>query len=169
MFRTGTGVVRSIQATHSLAARGPLAGDMTSGHYHTDTPCGGGTPYRRFVDRHASVLMFGVTFHSYTLFHTAEDASGSEYAYEAGTRDRLRVIDGRGEHRECLTRRQTRNARRFKEAGDLLEQEGLVRRCELGRGALLFVPDCALVHEFLVDRLRRVPDFLYQSCQARLA
>lgn len=169
MFRTGNGVSRSIQATHSLAARGPLAADITCGHYRSDTPCGAGTPYSRLVERRASVLMFGVTFHSYTLFHTAEDASGSEYAYEEGTIDRLRVIDEHGVVRDCLTRRQTRKPRRFKEAGDLLQQKGLIRRCELGKGALLFVPDCSSVHEFLVERLRMTPDFLYQSCRNPLA
>ena len=164
IFRTRTGTLRSIHATHSLAACGALAEEICSGHYRHDTPCGSGTPYSRLVQRRAAVLLFGVTFHSYTLFHTAEDASGSEFTYEQGTLDRLRVVDERGEQQDCWSRRQSRAPRRFAEAGYLLERVGLARRTTLGRGDLLLVPDCSRAHDFLVERLKKVPDFLYQAC-----
>jgi aminoglycoside 3-N-acetyltransferase len=168
MFRKQTGATRSIHATHSLAASGGLAQQICGDHHRHDTPCGAETPYSRLVARRASVLLFGVTFHAYTLFHTAEDASGSDYAYEQGTLDRLRVVDEQGERRDCWSRRQSRTPRRFAEAGSLLERLGLARRVALGRGDLLFVPDCSKVHDFLVERLRKCPDFLYQSCSRSL-
>jgi aminoglycoside N3'-acetyltransferase len=112
--------------------------------------------------------MFGVTFRYYTLFHTAEWLSGSEYACEQGEMNQLRVVDERGEARECWSKRNGRGLPRFNEAGDLLESTGLVRRLKLGRGYLLYVPDCAMVHDFLVERLRRTPDFLRQSCRMPL-
>jgi aminoglycoside 3-N-acetyltransferase len=169
IFRKQPDCVRSMSATHSLAASGVGAKTLTSGHHLNDTPCGAGTPYDRLLQRPASVLLFGVTFHSYTLYHTAEDASGSDYAYEKETEDRLRVIDECGKAREYRARRQTRDPRRFAECGVLLEKAGLVRRAELGRGVLLFVRDCAKVHDFLIERLRKVPDFLYRSCTVPLA
>ena len=168
IFRMQSGVSRSIHATHSLAASGRLAQEICAKHYRSDSPCGAGTPYSRLVQRRASVLFFGVTFHSYTLFHTAEDASGSEFAYENGTLDRLRVVDEAGAEQDCWSRRQSRAPRRFAETGDLLESAGLARRVKLGRGTLLFVPNCSKVHDFLVERLRRIPDFLYQSCTSAL-
>ena len=168
IFRKQTGTRRSIHATHSLAASGALAEEICSDHHRHDTPCGVGTPYSRLVQRRAAVLLFGVTFHCYTLFHTAEDTSGSEFAYEPGTLDRLRVIDENGKQQDCWSRRQSRAPRRFKETGDLLERAGLARRVTLGRGDLLFVPDCSLVHDFLVERLEKIPDFLYQSCARSL-
>jgi aminoglycoside N3'-acetyltransferase len=168
MFRKQPGSTRSIHATHSLAARGTLAEQICNVHYQRDSPCGAATPYSRLVEQRASVLLFGVTFHSYTLFHTAEDASGSAFAYEDGTLDLLRVVDEQGQPRECRSRRQTRTPRRFAEAGLMLEQAGLVRRIGLGRGHLLFVPDCSRVHDFLVERLRKCGDFLYQSCATPL-
>lgn len=164
LFRRQPGVVRSIQSTHSLALIGPRAREITSGHYLLDTPCGAGTPYHRMIERKASALMWGVSFHSYTFYHTAEDAAVSAYAYEEHTRDRLRVVDENGHVRECLSRRQTRNLRRFAECGDLMERVGLVRRAQLGGGFLVFVPDCSKTHDFLVERLRKVPDFLYLNC-----
>jgi aminoglycoside 3-N-acetyltransferase len=164
IFRMQTDSLRSIHATHSLAASGTLAQEICSDHYRHDTPCGAGTPYSRLVQGRAAVLLFGVTFHSYTLFHTAEDASGSEFAYEHGTLDRLRVIDESGTQQGCWSRRQSRAPRRFTETGGLLERAGLARRVSLGRGDLLFVPDCSRAHDFLVERLEKIPDFLYQSC-----
>ena len=168
IFRTQPSVIRSINATHSMAATGPLAEALVEGHEKLDAPCGAGSPYDRLIVRQASVLLFGVSFRSYTPYHTAEDAAGSPFAYEQGTIDRLRYIDRNGEMRERLSRRQSWTPRRFREVGDLLEAAGLVRRESLGRGHLLFVPDCSKVHDFLVERLRRVPDFLYLTCTAPL-
>ncbi len=169
IFRAQSGVIRSVQSTHSLALAGPLAAQLTAGHYLCDTPAGAGTPYARMIEAKASALMWGVSFHSYTFYHTAEDAAGSPFAYEPETRDRLRVIDETGQPRECISRRQTRDPRRFAECGELMERAGLVRRTPLGKGALLFVPDCAKAHDFLVERLRKVPDFLFMNCAAPLA
>jgi aminoglycoside 3-N-acetyltransferase len=168
IFRTQVGSMRSVHATHSLAASGKVARQICSDHYQRNTPCGAETPYNQLVQRRAAVLLFGVTFHSYTLFHTAEDASGSEFAYEYATVDRLRVVDEEGQQQECLSRRQSRAPRRFTEAGRLLESYGLVYRVTLGRGNLLFVPDCSRVHDFLVERLKRIPDFLHESCARTL-
>ncbi|HYC37549.1 MAG TPA: AAC(3) family N-acetyltransferase [Usitatibacter sp.] len=164
IFRISPGVTRSIQSTHSIAARGAEAAALCAGHYLNDTPCGRGTPYERMVRSQAAVLLFGATFHSYTLYHTAEDASGSQFAYEPATVDLLEVIDESGNRRHCRSRRQSRAPRRFREAGGLLESAGIARRVPLGAGILLYVPDCARAHDFLVERLRRVPDFLYATC-----
>ena len=53
--------------------------------------------------------------------------------------------------------------------GTLVVGAGLAQRHELGRGELYFVPDMAKVHDFLIERLRRIPDFLRGSCTAELA
>jgi aminoglycoside 3-N-acetyltransferase len=163
-FRSQPGVVRSINPTHSLAARGELADEICVGHYATDTPCGKGTPYARMIDRRCAALMFGVSMHSYTFFHTAEDAAGSSFAYEEGTQDRLRVRKESGDVYEYLGRRQTRNERRFREMDIVLEKAGLLRRCRLGLGELLYLPDCHAVNEFLVERLGGRGDYLFKSC-----
>ncbi|MEJ8572837.1 AAC(3) family N-acetyltransferase [Microbaculum marinum] len=167
-FRRRPEAVRSVHSTHSLAMQGPEAGEMTMDHYQSDTPCGAGTPYARMIEARASALLLGVSFHSYTFFHTAEDAADSPFAYEDGILDILRVLDEAGEVRQCVSRRQTRNARRFASCGDLIERAGLARRGALGAGTITFVPDCAKVHDFLVERLRVTPDFLYAECAAPL-
>jgi aminoglycoside 3-N-acetyltransferase len=168
IFRKQRDVLRSINATHSIAAAGPLTRDLTTGHELLDTPCGRGSPWDRLVRCGASVLLFGIGFQAYTPYHTAEDAAGSPFAYEPGTIDRLRYKGVDGLVHERRSRRQSWTPRRFRETGDLLEQSGLVKRAALGRGYLLFVPDSAKVHDFLVERLRNKPDFLHQKSSAPL-
>jgi aminoglycoside N3'-acetyltransferase len=112
--------------------------------------------------------MFGVSFHYYTFFHTAEFEAGSEYAYQHGVIDWLRVLDETGAVRERASRRQNWAPMRFAEAGELMERNGLVRRLPLGREFLRFVPDAAKAHDFLIERLRKTPDFLRQSCPVEL-
>jgi aminoglycoside 3-N-acetyltransferase len=164
LFRHQPDTRRSIHATHSLAAVGPLAGALCADHYRQSAPCGSGSPFGRLVEQRASVLMFGVTFDSYTFYHTAEDAADSTHAYVPGVLDRLRVVDETGTVTTSRSRRQTRDPRRFGAAGDLIERAGLARRIELGRGFLRYVPDSAKAHDFLVSRLRQTPDFLFRTC-----
>lgn len=168
MFRKMPGVIRSIHSTHSIAAEGRLAADFCAGHYEQDTPCGLGTPYSRVVHAAGAALMFGVDFTYYTPFHTAEWESGSAFAYEPEERNLLRFLDENGVLRERLRMRQNRIVPRFQAAGVLLEQQGFVRRVPLGRSYLLCVPDMLKAHDFLVERLRKVPDFLRSTCTAEL-
>lgn len=168
LFRIKPNVVRSIHATHSLAAWGPLAEELTADHWKSDTACGRRTPYQRLLDRQASVLMFGVSLHSYTLYHTAEDAADSPFAYEANTIDQLRVIDEDGKVQICPSKRQSRAPRRFAETGEKLVCLGMVRKVPLGRNHLYFVPNCKLIHEYLVEKLLVYPDYLYLNCKVSL-
>ncbi|MCX6854123.1 MAG: AAC(3) family N-acetyltransferase [Verrucomicrobia bacterium] len=162
MFRQLPGVVRSIHSTHSLAASGPLAEWICSGHHKNETPCGRGTPYDKMLEKRATVILFGVSSLYYTLFHTAEDAANSPFAYHPETRDRLRFIDNEGVEREMIGLRQSREPYRFIEAGEELLKLGLMRKTPLGQSSLLVIPDSLKVHEYLVSRLQEVPDFLRQ-------
>jgi len=168
IFRQRAGSLRSIHATHSLAASGNMAEELCADHYRYETPCGAGTPYTRLIAKHAAVLMFGVSFAYYTLFHTAESESDSRCAFLPGQEVWLRVIDESGQQRDCWSRRQNFIAPRFDQVGDFLERVGLVRRTALGHGTLLFVPDCSGVHDSILERLRREPDFLRTSCTSEM-
>jgi aminoglycoside 3-N-acetyltransferase len=159
-FRGLPGVVRSIHPTHSLAACGPSGAEICEGHERCNTPCGQGTPYERLVERDTSVLMFGATMDSYTLFHTAEDAAGCPYLYEPSPYD-LRVLDARGAERQVTMFRQNMKvARCFEAMEGVLAAEGLLRVRRLGMGKLLFLPSAGAVHSFLLDKLTRDPCYL---------
>ncbi|MCE9556473.1 MAG: AAC(3) family N-acetyltransferase [Planctomycetes bacterium] len=152
--------IRSIHPTHSIAAAGPSAEALVEGHVACDTPCGRGTPYEHFIAADAAVLMFGASMHSYTLFHTAEDAAECPYLYFPQP-VRLRALDYAGILHEVVMRRQDMTVeRRFAETDRELEQQGLLRRAKLGKGEIYFVPSSRAVHAFLLDRLKSDPHYL---------
>jgi len=157
------GVVRSLHPSHSLACQGPGNDKLCLEHELRETPCGSGTPYERMVQTNASVLMFGATLDSYTLFHTAEDAARVPYLYLSEHMTlKTRRADGRVV--EVRSRRQNMGiSRRFRETVDWLEQEGLLLRRKLGKGELLFIPRADRLHDQLMNQLRNDPLFLVAS------
>jgi aminoglycoside N3'-acetyltransferase len=124
----------------------------------------------RLVEQDGSVLMFGATLDSYTLFHTAEDAAQVPYLYlpkQLVLRSRL----PNGEVKEIPTWRQDMGVtRRFGEMDTWLEKEGLLVRRKLGMGELLYIPHAAALHERMVRELRSNPMLLVaESARAAAA
>jgi aminoglycoside 3-N-acetyltransferase len=151
------GVLRSLHPTHSLAAKGPLAEALIARHELCDTPCGAGTPYERLVEWDAGVLMFGVTLNCYTLFHTAEDAAHVPYLYESKPYV-LRALDRNGSELSIVTKRQDMSVpRRFADMAAWLEGRSLLRRVNLGRDELLWIPRAHAAHAALVQALTEDP------------
>lgn len=150
-------VLRSLHPTHSLACLGAGAAGLCAGHELCDTPCGVGTPYEKLVAQDASVLMFGATLNTYTLFHTAEDAAGVPYLYER-TQYQLEAVDYAGQIRPITMRRHDMGiARSFAQMDHWLEKRGLLLRRSLGLGQLLFIPHAGVANRHLVDALHIDP------------
>ena len=157
------GVVRSQHPSHSLAVSGPGAEDLCRDHELRKTPCGAGTPYLRIAEGNSSVLMFGATMDSYTLYHTAEDAADVPYLY-CPEQVTLRTRGADGVVREVQMWRQDMSvARRFEATADWLVEQGLLIRRKLGLGELLFVPDARALHERVVAEMRRDSLFLVKT------
>lgn len=162
------GVVRSLHPSHSLAVSGPGANDLCRDHELRETPCGAGTPYERIAEGNSSALMFGATMDSYTLFHTAEDAAEVPYLYfpeqvtlrTRGTDDVVRSVQ--------MWRQDMSVTRRFEATADWLAEQGLLVRRKLGLGELMFIPNARVLHERVVETLRRDPLFLVDE-KARAA
>lgn len=154
------GIVRSQHPSHSIACSGPEAEEFCRDHELRETPCGSGTPYLRIAEGNSSVLMFGATMDSYTLYHTAEDSAEVPYLYmpEQVT---LRTRGADGEVREIQMWRQDMGvARRFAATTDWLSEQGLLVRRKLGLGELLYIPSARALHETMVETMRRDPMFL---------
>jgi aminoglycoside 3-N-acetyltransferase len=153
-------IVRSQHPSHSLASNAPDAEDFLRNHENCETPCGAGTPYQRIAEGNSSVLMFGATMDSYTLYHTAEDAAAVPYLYmpEQVT---LRTKDVDGSVRSIqMWRQDMRVARRFEATADWLAEQGLLIRRKLGLSELLFIPNASALHETMIKTLKRDPLFL---------
>lgn len=154
------GIVRSQHPSHSLACSGPEAGSFVSNHESCETPCGTGTPYQRIAEGNSSVLMFGATMDSYTLFHTAEDAAAVPYLY-VPEQVTLRTKASDGSITSIQTWRQDMKvARRFEATSEWLAEQGLLIRRKLGLSELLFIPSARALHETIVRTLQRDPLFL---------
>lgn len=154
------GIVRSLHPSHSLACSGPAAEELIAGHESRETPCGAGTPYLRIAEGNSSVLMFGATMDSYTLYHTAEDVAGVPYLY-APEQVTLRTKGRDGVVRPVRMWKQDMSVpRRFAATADWLAEEKLLVKRRLGLGELLFIPDARALHETMVNKLRQDPLFL---------
>ena len=154
------GILRSQHPSHSLACNGPEAEELLRNHESCETPCGAGTPYMQIAEGNSSVLMFGATMDSYTLFHTAEDAAAVSYLYmpEQVT---LRTKSSDGSVRSIqMWRQDMRVPRRFAETVEWLSDQGLLIRRKLGLSELLFIPSARALHETMVKTLQHDPLFL---------
>jgi len=168
-FWKQSGVARSLHPSHSVACYGVGSDQFCEGHELRDKPCGAGTPYQRMVESNTSVLMFGATLDSYTLFHTAEDAAEVPYLY-LPAKMLLKTRTADGSVLDVPSWRQNMGiARRFSETVAWLEQERLLLRRKLGKGELLFIPRADRVHQEVVKQLRIDPLFLVANSERERA
>lgn len=158
VFRHTPGAVRSLHPTHSVAAIGPLAEELTAGHEAADTPCGPGTPYAAVADRGGQVLLLGVGLESNTSFYTAEVAAGVPYLLRDEP-DLFVLVDRDGTRRERPVRRHRWVGRRFASTEGLLAAAGAIRRGPVGGSSSLLL-DAARFREVVRDELRRTPNLL---------
>lgn len=73
-FRTRAGVTRSLHPTHSVAACGPAAGEVTGSHWRDTTPVGPHSPFTRVRDLRGQVAFLGCGARSNTSIHGVEEA-----------------------------------------------------------------------------------------------
>jgi aminoglycoside 3-N-acetyltransferase len=80
VLRARSGAIRSLHPTHSLAAIGARAVELTAGHERDATPCAAGGPYDRLRAWGGTVLIIGSDLTCCTLFHGCEEWAGMPWA-----------------------------------------------------------------------------------------
>lgn len=131
-FRVGYATHRSLHPTHSVAASGRLAAQLTSGHHLDDTPCSPNSPYGRACRADAHVLMLGVGLERCTAIHHAEEMMAPDvylFPPEAAENYECRSSDGTA-YRVKL-RRHIRLNRDFPQFSRPLVARGLMRCGEI--------------------------------------
>lgn len=80
LFRRRRGVRRSLHPTASVAALGPLAGELVSGHHTAGTTFGAGTPFALMAERRTAIVGIGTEyFRCLTQVHAPEDLLGERF------------------------------------------------------------------------------------------
>lgn len=87
LFRRSRGVIRSVHPTHSVAAWGPLAFELTEDHYRCSTPCGRGSPYAKMLDHDGLNVLLGVDIRALTFFHAVEERIRPLLPFDPFTRE----------------------------------------------------------------------------------
>jgi aminoglycoside 3-N-acetyltransferase len=131
LFRLRYATHRSLHPTHSVAARGRRAAELTATHHHGDTPCALTSPYGKARRMDAYVLLLGIGLERCTAIHHAEEMLASDvylFPSEAAETYWLRARDG-AVH-ETRLRRHRRLNRDFPQFAAPLAQAGLLRRGE---------------------------------------
>jgi aminoglycoside 3-N-acetyltransferase len=72
-FRLNYATHRSLHPTHSVAAFGPAARQLTATHHLDDTPCALTSPYGKARDMDAHILLLGIGFERCTAIHHAAE------------------------------------------------------------------------------------------------
>jgi len=80
-FRRMPGVVRSLSPTHSCAAIGPGAVDITANNHLDGTPVGENSPFRKLRDYGGQILMLGCGLKPNTSMHGAEELANPPYLF----------------------------------------------------------------------------------------
>jgi aminoglycoside 3-N-acetyltransferase len=106
LFRRRPGVVRSVHATHPVAAWGKHAESLVSEHQLAETPCGKHSPYLNLLDFHGKILFLGVDIRSMTFFHGIEELLEPLTPFSPFTAERydLHVRDSNGDMRTIKSR-----------------------------------------------------------------
>lgn len=81
VFRKRAGAIRSLHATHSVAAIGARAGELVEGHERDGTPCGPTSPYGRLISWGGKVALLGVDLRRCTFFHCVEEIAGHDEGF----------------------------------------------------------------------------------------
>ncbi|HTW52992.1 MAG TPA: AAC(3) family N-acetyltransferase [Stellaceae bacterium] len=129
LFRLHYATHRSLHPTHSVAARGHFAAELTATHHLGDTPCAMNSPYgiARVMDAH--VMLLGVGLERCTAMHHAEEVIAIDTYVEppkAAVPFQLRARDG--SVYEMRLRRHLKLRRDFPQFSPRLEARGDLRR-----------------------------------------
>ena len=78
-FRQDSRAIRSLHPTHSVAAIGRYAQELTAGHEQAESPCDTHSPYYKLAQMGGKILLLGVNQQNNTTMHCVEELAGVPY------------------------------------------------------------------------------------------
>ena len=159
-LRQRAGAVRSTHPTHSCAAAGARARELTRGHHLSPTPCGVTSPYYRLAAAGGYIALAGCGLDICTTFHTVEELANAAYHLQAETAFGS-CIDCEGDHVEtpCRLHSYLGPKRDFPIMEPLLLDRGFLRTGLVGQSTVRLIDAMGLI-ETALDMLRFDPFYL---------
>ncbi|MBT3996151.1 MAG: AAC(3) family N-acetyltransferase [Chloroflexi bacterium] len=131
-FRKRPEAIRSLHPTHSVAAIGPDAEELTSDHTFSISPCDEKSPFGKLAQlENGYVLLVGVGYDSVTTFHHVEELAAADYHMQKGFTKATLVIDGENIERHYMLH-QWGTARDFNIMQPLFIERGVQKMTRIG-------------------------------------
>jgi aminoglycoside 3-N-acetyltransferase len=125
--------LRSLHPTHSVAAIGADAWELTEGHRRSVMPCDELSPYGRLAQSPLGyILLLGVGHERSTTFHHVEELVDTDYHMQQGFARARIIVDGRETYRHVMLHRYG-TPRNFAVMEPLFLEQGIQRMGPIGR------------------------------------
>lgn len=158
-LRKRPAAVRSIHPTHSVAAIGPAAHDLTCDHINSLTPCDALSPYGKLANLDTGyVLLLGVNHEANTLFHAVEEAVGVAYHMQPGLARCTLVIDTEKQYRHYMLH-SWMTTRRFMVMDPIFTERGIQTTLHIGTAKARLV-NARAMFSLIQQALRADPQLL---------
>ena len=161
-FRKRPEAIRSLHPTHSVAAIGADAEELTREHSFSISPCDEKSPFGKLTQlNNGYVLLIGVDYESVTAFHHVEELAGAEYHMQSGFTKASLVIDGKNVERHYMLH-QWGTARDFNVMEPVFVERGVQKMGRIGDSEvrLLHAPG---IRQVTLSCLRADPRVLCRS------
>jgi len=160
-FRQRPDAVRSLHPTHSVAAIGARARELTAGHEHSLTPCGPDSPYGRLAHSGGYILLLGVGHEVNTTYHLVEEIVGVPYHMQPGLVAAQVIEGGKGRTIHLMIHRYG-SPRAFGRLEPALCERGIQRDGQIGQAHVRQV-DAGRMVDLACHVLRQDPGILLAS------
>lgn len=138
-LRRRVDAVRSLHPTHSVAAIGAGAVELTQDHVRSVTPCDELSPYGKLAALPtAYIVLLGVTHQSNTTFHHAEEMAGVPYHMQRGLAPATLMLGGERVTRHVMLHRYG-TPRSFSALEPLFVEQGIQRTGQIGAATVRLV------------------------------
>jgi len=151
--------IRSLHPTHSVAAIGQKAREITKNHENCPTPCGPDSPYDKLAKLGGYVLLVGVNLDSCTLLHSAEELAGLPYHMQKDPVD-ARLIDKDGKTRTVrLGIHRYGSPRDFCKLEPILLKQKVMKIGDIGQAKVRRI-DAGRLMSIVMEILAKDPEYL---------
>jgi aminoglycoside 3-N-acetyltransferase len=157
-FRQRPEAVRSHHPTHSVAAIGAHAQELTAGHKACLTPCGPDSPYGRIARAGGYILLIGVDHECNTTFHLAEEMVGAPYHMQPGL-VAAQIVEGEQIRTIHMMIHRYGHPRCFQRMEPVLQERGIQHETMIGQAHIRLIESQRMV-EITCQALRQDPSIL---------